>query len=196
MHAPIRQHTCAHCNKQFLTDNAYILCADDEDHTILAYFCSEKHRKEFVREKEMTAKPKLPRPLTDRQKAALKRLAKSEGFRELFSPELAKQLVKRGVAELTGRKWQRSEWNRKVVGATLWEVRLTTAGANALGVLGIATHDFKPGESVVWTTGTGNQTVLVTAVEPLRVEIDDVLTGKRWVTPHSLRRPTGMRSDL
>lgn len=139
---------------------------------------------------------KLPRPLTDRQKAALKRLAKGEFYSDYFSPDVAKQLVKRGVAELTGRKYQRHEWNRPVVGSTLWEVRLTTAGANVLGVLGIATHDYKVGESVVWMTGTGNQTVLVTAVEPLRIEIDDVLSGKRWVPPSAVRRPTAMRSDL
>lgn len=81
----------------------------------------------------MTAKPL--RPLTDRQKAALKRCANGDGFREFLAPDIAKQLVNRGVAELTGRKYQRKEWNRPVVGATLWEVRLTAAGQNMLGVI-------------------------------------------------------------
>ncbi len=75
------------------------------------------------------------RPLTERQIAALKRLAK-EGGREHFSPDLAKQLDKRGVAELTGHKYTRTEWNRPV--ATLWEVRLTGAGRNLLAAWGVA----------------------------------------------------------
>lgn len=73
------------------------------------------------------------RPLTDRQKAALKRLYRDPAHREHFSPDLAKQLHKRGVAELTGYKHTRYEWQRPV--ATLWEVRLTAAGRNLFGVL-------------------------------------------------------------
>ncbi len=73
------------------------------------------------------------RPLTERQIAALKRLAKDEHHRCHFSPDLAKQLDKRGVAELTGHKHTRYEWQRPV--ATLWEVRLTTAGRNVLPLI-------------------------------------------------------------
>lgn len=73
------------------------------------------------------------RPLTDRQKAALKRLAKDEYGRQYLSPDLAKQLCKRGLTEMTGRKRTRYEWQRPV--ATLWEVRTTAAGRNVLGVI-------------------------------------------------------------
>jgi hypothetical protein len=79
------------------------------------------------------------RPLTDRQKGAMKRLAKAEGNRCYLSPDLAKQLDKRGVAKLTGRKHTRYEWQRPV--ATLWEVQLTAAGRNVLPILGIALED-------------------------------------------------------
>lgn len=78
----------------------------------------------------------MNRPLTERQIAALKRLAK-EGGREHFSPDLAKQLVARGVATLTGRKYTRREYNRPVKGSTIWEVELTAAGRNVLPVIGV-----------------------------------------------------------
>lgn len=74
------------------------------------------------------------RPLTDRQRSALLRLAKHDGTGTL-SPELAKQLERRGVVELTGHKRTRTEWGRKVKGGTLWGVRLTTAGRNVLPLI-------------------------------------------------------------
>jgi hypothetical protein len=64
------------------------------------------------------------RPLTDRQRAALARLRKSPNGRELLSPDLAKQLERRGLVRITGHRYQRTEWNRKVAGSTLWEVQL------------------------------------------------------------------------
>ncbi len=65
------------------------------------------------------------RPLTDRQHAALARIKKNGG-REYLSPDIVKQLAKRGIVVITGNKRQRTEWNRPVVGSTLWEVRLVT----------------------------------------------------------------------
>lgn len=76
------------------------------------------------------------RPVTDRQKAALRRLALNGGW-EMFSPDLCRQLEKRGLVEITGHKRSRTEYNRPVKGSTLWQVRLTTAGKNLLPVLGL-----------------------------------------------------------
>lgn len=74
------------------------------------------------------------RKLTARQVAAMKRLAK-EGGSEQCSPDLAAQLVNRGLCHLTGHKHKRYEWNRLV--ATLWGVSLTNAGRTLLAEMGI-----------------------------------------------------------
>jgi hypothetical protein len=66
----------------------------------------------------------MTRPLTERQRRVLDRIRKQPGGRELISPDLAKQLAKRGIVRITGHKWCRKEWNRPVKGATLWEVQL------------------------------------------------------------------------
>lgn len=79
-------------------------------------------------------KRKSSRPLTERQKDAIRRLARSENERCFLAPDLAKQLHNRKVAELTGRKHRRWEW-RRYTGIT-WEVQLTAAGRNVLGVIG------------------------------------------------------------
>ena len=65
----------------------------------------------------------MSRQMTQRQESAVRRISASGG-REMISPDLARQLVRRGVVVLTGRKYQRVEWNRPVKGTTLWEVEL------------------------------------------------------------------------
>jgi ribosomal protein S12 len=65
--------------------------------------------------------------LTDRQKGILRRLAKDEFHTEVISPDVGKQLEKRGLIVHDG-DYERKEWNRTV--AKLWKVRLTGAGIN------------------------------------------------------------------
>lgn len=59
--------------------------------------------------------------LTDRQASILKRLEKNGGH-DFVSPDVAKQLEKKGLIRITGKKHQREEWGRKVKGTILWEV--------------------------------------------------------------------------
>lgn len=61
--------------------------------------------------------------ITERQQKALDRMARDEDKRASLSPDLARQLIKKGLVRLV-RKRQRCEWSRPV--ATLWVVCLIT----------------------------------------------------------------------
>ncbi len=42
------QYQCDHCAKKYSTDNSWIACDEDDELTILGYFCSEYCRTEFL----------------------------------------------------------------------------------------------------------------------------------------------------
>jgi len=75
-----------------------------------------------------TSEPKQRRmrKLTDRQRAILKRI-RDNGGRDMISPDVATQLMRKGLVEKTDR-YQPTSYNRPVKGATLWVVVLTTKG--------------------------------------------------------------------
>lgn len=66
---------------------------------------------------------------------------------------------------------------------------------NATAVAKVLASGVVPGTSVVWSSGTGRQSVLIKDVQPGRVQIDDGMTDL-WVRPETLRQPTSIRSDL
>lgn len=65
------------------------------------------------------------RKITDRQRKALGRMMRACHGQVTLSPDLAKQLLKRGLVTKEG-TWQPKEWNRPT--ATLWVCSITETG--------------------------------------------------------------------
>lgn len=68
------------------------------------------------------------RKITDRQRRALGRMVRDTNNKASLSPDLAKQLIKRGLATKEG-IYQPKEWNKVI--ATLWVVSITESGREA-----------------------------------------------------------------
>ena len=73
------------------------------------------------------------RPLTKRQEKALRRAYADSDHALALSRDLANQLVRRGLASLTGQVYERTEWNR--VTARLPVVVLTPTGVSVAAEL-------------------------------------------------------------
>lgn len=72
----------------------------------------------------MMDEDKLPR-LTDRQVSGLRRVFRNQPNGEPLSPDLARQLIQKGLVYKV-RDWERREWNKVI--ARLWVVDLTDKG--------------------------------------------------------------------